>query len=273
MPRFICQTCGTQHASSDAPPARCDICTDERQYVGRQGQLWTHHDELLRGHRARVEMDGGLLGIGVAPAFAIPQRALFLQTDAGNILWECTSLVTPEVVAELRARGGIDLIAISHPHFYASMVQWSEAFGGVPILLHAADREWVRCPSPAITFWRGDEHRLSPSVCLYRCPGHFPGSTVLHWQCGPQGRPVLLPGDALHVTQDRRHVTFMYSVPNYIPAHPDHVAETRQRVRDLVFDDVYGFTWGLNIIGQGRAAVDASFDRYMRAIGRGQPSP
>jgi hypothetical protein len=39
------------------------------------------------------------------------------------------------------------------------------------------------------------------------------------------------------------------------------------------FDDVYGFTWGLNIIGQGHAAVDASFDRCMRAIGRDQPSP
>ncbi|GEM_PF-6565897 len=40
-------------------------------------------------------MDGDLLGIGIAPSFAIPRRALLVPTDAGNILWECTSLVTP----------------------------------------------------------------------------------------------------------------------------------------------------------------------------------
>jgi hypothetical protein len=33
------------------------------------------------------------------------------------------------------------------------------------------------------------------------------------------------------------------------------------------FDDVYGFTWGLNIIGGGRAAVDASFERYFEMVG------
>ena len=37
------------------------------------------------------------------------------------------------------------------------------------------------------------------------------------------------------------------------------------------YDDVYGYTWGRNIIGNGRAAVDASFDRYFRAIGAAQP--
>ena len=32
------------------------------------------------------------------------------------------------------------------------------------------------------------------------------------------------------------------------------------------FDDVYGFTWGLNIIGGGREAVDASFERYFEMV-------
>ena len=75
-----------------------------------------------------------MLGIGTAPAFAINQRAIFLPTDAGNILWECLSVVTDDAVRSLKARGGLDRIIISHPHFYASMVEWSDAFG-VPILL------------------------------------------------------------------------------------------------------------------------------------------
>jgi len=34
-----------------------------------------------------------VLGVGLAPAFAINQRALWLPTDAGNILRECASIV------------------------------------------------------------------------------------------------------------------------------------------------------------------------------------
>jgi len=33
MPHFVCTTCGTQHAESEQPPAKCAICEDERQYV------------------------------------------------------------------------------------------------------------------------------------------------------------------------------------------------------------------------------------------------
>jgi len=267
MTKHICSTCGTQYAERASAPEACNICCDDRQYVGRQGQVWTDHADLAQRHRVRLEMDGDFLGIGITPAFAIPQRALFLPTDAGNILWESTSLVTPEAVAALTSRGGVDMIVISHPHFYSSMVEWSTALGGVPILLHAADRQWVNCRSDKVSHWTGDECVLSPSVRLYRCPGHFPGSTVLHWSSGPKGKGILFSGDALHVVADRRHVSFMYSVPNYIPAHPDYVREIRGRIEGLKFDDVYGFTWGLNIIGNARAAVDESFDRYLRAVG------
>lgn len=268
MTHYLCGACGTQYADSPAPPDTCPVCTDDRQYVPAAGQSWTTMAELGLTRAVRIEDDADLLGVGISPAFAIPQRALHVRTDAGNILWDCTSLVTDEAVAALRARGGVDLIAISHPHFYSSMVEWSDAFGGVPVLLHAADREWIRRPSPAIQHWEGDSHRLSPTVTLYRCAGHFPGSSLLHWTAAPNGRSVILAGDTLHVTADRRHVTFMYSVPNYIPAHPDAVLALRDRLDGLDIDDIYGFTWGLNVIGGGRAALDASIARYLAAVGR-----
>ena len=34
MPAFICKTCGVQYPPSDAPPDRCQICDEERRYVG-----------------------------------------------------------------------------------------------------------------------------------------------------------------------------------------------------------------------------------------------
>ena len=48
---------------------------------------------------------------------------------------------------------------------------------------------------------------------------------------------------------DRRHVTFMYSYPNYLPMKPSDVRNIRSRLEGYAFDDVFGFTWGRNIIG------------------------
>ncbi|SBV37256.1 conserved hypothetical protein [uncultured Stenotrophomonas sp.] len=264
MPHPICETCGTQFEASDRPPVCCPICEDERQYVGWHGQRWTDMAALRAGKRLRIEEDAGLLGIGVVD-FAIPQRALLLPTDAGNLLWECVSLVTDAAVDALRARGGVDAIVISHPHFYSSMVEWSEALGGVPILLHAADRGWVQRASPRIEFWQGDEKRLSADVTLVRAGGHFDGSTVLHWRRGPRGG-ALFPGDALQVAVDRRHVGFLYSYPNNVPMRSSDVRAMQARLRGFEFEDVYGFTWGRNILGGGRAAVDASFARHLERV-------
>ena len=47
--------------------------------------------------------------------------------------------------------------------------------------------------------------------------GHYTGSTVLYWPQGAERRGVLLTSDSMHVTYDRRYVSFMYSYPNYIP--------------------------------------------------------
>ncbi|HEY0661433.1 MAG TPA: MBL fold metallo-hydrolase [Lysobacter sp.] len=266
MPLSICETCGTQYAEAPHPPAHCPVCEDERQYVGWQGQTWTTHEALGAKYKLRMEDDDGVLGIGMTPDFAIPQRAIHLPTNAGNILWECVSLVTDAAVDAVKARGGVDRIIISHPHFYSSMVEWSEALGGVPILIHEADKEWVQRSSSRIQFWSGDELGLSDAVTLIRCGGHFPGSTALHWRDGPRRGGALFPGDALQVVMDRRHVTFMYSYPNYVPMKSSDVRSMRSRLDRFDFEDVFGYTWGRNIIGGARKAVDASFDRHLRFV-------
>lgn len=266
MQMYICTTCGTQHAATANPPAHCAICEDERQYVGWKGQGWTTQEALRAGCDLRIEDDDGLLGIGIASDFAIPQRMLLLPTDAGNILWESVSLVNDQAVAALTERGGVDHIVISHPHFYSAMVEWSEALGGVPILLHDADRRWVLRPSAKIRYWRGDELSLSAGVTLIRCGGHFPGSTALHWKHGPRTGGALFPGDAMQVASDRRHLGFMYSYPNYMPMKPGDVRAMRTRLEDYRYEDIFGYTWQLNIIGGARRAADASFERYLQAV-------
>jgi len=266
MIQYICETCGTWHAASERPPERCAICEDDRQYVGWDGQRWTTHEALLAAHDARIEEAAGLLAVGASPEFAIDQRALLLPTDAGNILWEALPIVSPEAVRAIEAHGGADRIIISHPHFYSGMGAWSDALGGVPILLHEADRRWVQAPHPAIEYWSGDALRLSSAVTLVRTGGHFPGSTALHWADGPRAGGALFAGDSPQVTMDRRHVCFMHSYPNLTPMRTSDVRAMRERLAPYRYEDVFGYTFDRDIVGAGRAAVDASFSRHLDAV-------
>src|SRR6478735_1598922 len=107
MNSYICETCGTQFAPSARPPTNCPVCEDDRQYVGWKGQRWTTHEALVESHALRMGEDAGLPALAMAGEFGIPHRALLLSTRAGNILWECLSLVTDAAVAFLQERGGV----------------------------------------------------------------------------------------------------------------------------------------------------------------------
>jgi hypothetical protein len=175
----ICTSCGTQFAASAAPPAACPVCDDERQFVGWAGQEWTTLEDLRVRHRLALEDEGdGLLGIGCEPRFAIGQRALLVPAQArggagGTVLWDCISLIDDAAVRVVEAQGGLSAIAISHPHYYTTMVEWSRAFGGVPIYLHADERDWVR-PDPAIVLWQGEQLDLGDGLTLLRRVPHPP---------------------------------------------------------------------------------------------------
>jgi glyoxylase-like metal-dependent hydrolase (beta-lactamase superfamily II) len=262
----VCATCGAHFPPADAPPAGCPICLDERQYVAPGGQRWTSWDELRAAHRVRAGDDGGMPGFAVEPAFAIGQRALLVETPAGNVLWDCIPLLDDATVAAVEARGGLAAIAISHPHYYSGLAEWSRAFGGVPVHLHAADRRWVTRPHPAVRHWEGDALELLPGVTLHRLGGHFDGGTVLHWADGPDGTGALLTGDVIQVVQDRRWVSFMYSYPNLVPLSARTVEGIAARVRPLRFSRLYGAFEGRNVLADAAGAVQRSAERYVRAI-------
>jgi glyoxylase-like metal-dependent hydrolase (beta-lactamase superfamily II) len=268
MPCFICTSCGTQFAETEAPPDGCPVCRDDRQYLPPTGQGWTTMAALRRTHRVSIRAEEpGLTGIGIEPHFAIGQRALFLRTPGFNVLWDCVPLLDEALVELLGGLGGVSAIAVSHPHYYATMVEWSRAFGGVPVYLHAADRQWVMRPDDEIEFWQGETRAIGNGLTLVRCGGHFEGGTVLHWAGGASGRGALLTGDILMVARDRRHVSFMYSYPNYLPLPAPAVQRILRAVEPFAFERVYGAFWDLVIERDGKAAVQRSAERYLRAIG------
>jgi glyoxylase-like metal-dependent hydrolase (beta-lactamase superfamily II) len=267
MPSFICAACGTQHSQSEAPPAICRVCTDERQFVPASGQSWTTLDAMRKAYSNKFRrLAAGLTTIETTPAFAIGQRAFVARTPAGNVLWECIALIDDATVDVLQGLGGVTAIAISHPHYYTTMVEWSRALGNVPIYLHADDRQWVMRSDPAIRFWEGDTQPIGPGLTLVRLGGHFDGGTVLHWADWGEGRGVLLSGDILQVVPSG-HVSFMWSYPNFIPLSAAKVQKMARILEPFAFDAVYGsFSGRGQIDADGKQVVAASVARYVARI-------
>ena len=263
---FICQACGTQFPESTEPPQSCAICEDARQYVPPSGQQWTTLERLRAGHRnALQQLEPNLIGIGITPDFAIGQRALLLRTPGGNFLWDCIALLDDATVEIVRALGGLRGIAISHPHYYTSMMEWSAAFDDAPVYLHAADREWVMRPGNAIEFWEGAQKEITPGVTLIRCGGHFAGATVLHWAGGANCGGALLSGDVVAVMPDG-HASFMHSYPNAIPLPAHSIQHIADALEPFAYEAIYGAFWERVIRCGGKKVVADSVARYLQAI-------
>ena len=182
------------------------------------------------------------------------------------MLWDCITLIDDDTVGAVRELGGVAAIAISHPHYYSSMVEWSRAFDDAPVYLHAAAREWVMRPDSCLRIWEGDTHDRFVGLTLIRCGGHFAGGTVRHWPQGAEGRGVVLSGDILQVVPDRRWVSFMRSYPNLIPLSAGEVRRIAETMAHYRFDRIYGAWWDLRVREDAHAAVQRSAERYIRAL-------
>ena len=267
MPEFLCVTCGVQYPEREAPPEECPICQDPRQFVGFDGQKWTTLEQLRQSHRNRIqEEEPGLYSIHTEPAFAIGQRAFLVQTPKGNLLWDCVTLLDEATISAITQLGGIHAVAISHPHYYASMVEWSEAFGNAPIYLHEADARWIMRPSRCVHQWAGDSTPVLDALTLILTPGHFDGFQVLHWKHGASGKGALLSGDQPQVCMDTRWLSFMYSYPNYIPLPPATVRGIVDRLQPYAFDRIYGAFPRRTVTHDAKAALERSGERYIRAV-------
>jgi glyoxylase-like metal-dependent hydrolase (beta-lactamase superfamily II) len=261
----ICATCGTQFAGTDREPEHCPICEDERQYIGPNGQQWTTLTAIqATHHNTLIPLEPGLHSILTEPRFPIGQRAHLIQSPGGNVLWDCIALIDDATVEAVRALGGISAIAISHPHYYTTMVEWAHTFGA-PVYLHAADREWVMRPEASVSFWEGDTHPLWDGMMLIRGGGHYAGGTMLHWPTGVDGRGVLFTGDIIQVVADQRWVTFMWSYPNSIPLNATQVRGVVASVEPFAFDRIYGAFGGI-VSPDAKGAVHRSADRYIEHI-------
>jgi glyoxylase-like metal-dependent hydrolase (beta-lactamase superfamily II) len=294
----VCATCGNHFP--DPRPDVCVVCADERQWVPPGGQQWTTLAELAAaGHRSDVRpVEPGLTGIGTDPPVAIGQRSLLVTTPGGNVLWDPSGFIDDAALAAVRSAGDLRFVTASHPHFYGAIAEWARAFGA-EILVPADDVAWLRAmlprgddsdptrggstppdppgrprrdrgdPSPrtplGVRLWSGSLDAL-PGVTLVQCGGHFPGSAVLHWASGAEGRGVLLSGDTIFVTPGEDRVTFVWSAPNRLPLSAAAVRGVVEAVRPYRFDRIYGGWWAPVLRSGAWETVRSSALRYIEHL-------
>lgn len=267
MPAFICTTCGTHYPITDLPPDGCTLCQDPRFGVNPAGQAWTTLPEMRQSHFTIFRrLEPGLMGVGVQPHFGFGQRALLLRTAHGNILWDCPAFLDDATTTIVNALGGVAAIALSNPIGYGAMVDWSHAFGGVPIYIHAADRKFVPRLDSAVVFWEDNAVEVLAGITLIRCGGQFDGASVLHWAPGASGQGVLMVGDTLRIHPDRQ-VGFMRSHANGIPQDTETVIRIGELMADLPFEVMYGGTWDRVVQHNARSVVARSVRRHVDAVG------
>jgi hypothetical protein len=267
MSYYICEQCGVQYADAPQPPSRCIICDEERQYINPNGQRWLTLEEL-QGERRNIftQVEPNLTSIRTEPSFAIGQTAHLIQTPQGNVLWDCISLIDNETIQMIENLGGLSAIAISHPHFYSTSVEWSQAFGGIPIYINQADQQWMPRSSEHIHFWQSETPlHINDEISIVQCGGHFEGSSVLLWKSGAGGKGVLFTSDTIMICADPSWVTFMHSYPNMIPLHPKKLMGIVSAVMPLQFDRLYN-AFGRTTVKNAKHSIIESAIRYVTAM-------
>ncbi|KAF5020210.1 hypothetical protein F66182_7775 [Fusarium sp. NRRL 66182] len=190
------------------------------------------------------EVDGRIWSIFSRPQFAIGQRAVFIQTESGNVLWDCISFLDQNTIEFIKSRGGLKAIAISHPHFYSTHLEWAREFD-CPVYLAHEDQEWLnrKDTEGRRIFMKGETKEILPGVTMVKLGGHFPGSSALHWSDN------LFVGDSIGISMSGlsrshhsgRHQTFFfqYAFPNFVPLGPTAMLQMWKRLQPWNFKALY----------------------------------
>jgi hypothetical protein len=259
---WICATCAVETDDLAEPPAECEVCEDDRQWVPATGQRWTTLAELREaGTRITVEpVEEDLWGLRADPEVGIGQQTMVVRAPEGVLLFDCVGYLDEAAVEFVRSLGPTLAVAASHPHMYGVQTEWAHALGDVPVLVAERDAGWVRRKDPLVELY-DQSRQVAPGLTLHRVGGHFRGQAVVEWQAGAEGRGVLLAGDAVFPNPDRRSVSFLRSYPNRIPLSGNVVQRVAHQLEGLHYDRLYN-NFGTVVPKDAKAVVRFSADRH-----------
>ena len=149
------------------------------------------------------EVEKRMWSISTEPKFGIGQRAILLETDEGNVLWDCIAYIDDETIETIKGKGGLKAIVISHPHYYTTHLEWAKAFD-CPVYISLEDETWLsqRDTEGGRKFINGATEEIIPGVIAAKPGGHFPGSLVLLWN------KMLMIADTLLTVPVSRLITY-----------------------------------------------------------------
>jgi hypothetical protein len=261
--KLVCATCGTQMPQGFDAALNCPICSEERQYVPENGQIWTTHTHLLDNNTVKIkQLNEKLFEFVVNPTFAIGQRALLLCSDSGNILWDCIPLLDKPTIDFIQSKGGLKAIVFSHPHYYSNMNDWAAIFN-CPIYIHQSDEQWILDKGENVKLWSGTEQLLWDGVKIINIGGHFTGSCVLHIP-SLSNEGTILCGDTMYLSPSKKHFAIMYSYPNRIPLPISEIKRIKGRFDEIRFDSIYGFYSYQNLVSDAKDVLNQSLERYLK---------
>jgi hypothetical protein len=271
---FVCTTCGVQYPAAETSPFRCVLCEAEGRSAPVSGPAWTTLPDVARRHENIIQrLDEELYTIRTMPVFGIGQQAMLVRSPGGSVLWDCVTLVDDTTVGLIRALGGLRAIAVSHPRHFASAVEWSRAFDGIPVYVHETGRRWLVRPDPVVRAWEGTELRLHDGITLVYCGGND-GGVVLHWPNGPKGKGALLTGAVIQVVDGSTRVSFLSCPSALLPRSAGAVSQLLRALEGLVYDRLYDSSPGRMIAGDAHQVVLRSAEQYLAAVtGRDDRSP
>ncbi|KAF2132699.1 hypothetical protein P153DRAFT_333205 [Dothidotthia symphoricarpi CBS 119687] len=269
----ICTTCGTQYdVPLSSPPPSCRICDDPRQYVPAAGQSWTSlaaSSPTQKNEFGTDPLDPRIHYIttsAVTPAslppglsdstttrkqLGIGERAILLQTDGGNVLWDLIAFIDEATVQFIKEKGGLKAIVISHPHFYTTHLEWARIFA-CPVYTSLDDETWLnRADNEGVRKLIQGVTEIMPGVTAIQAGGHFDGSLFLHWEKKLFIADTMMSVPSGFYHQDRLPGTtsfsFMWSYPNMIPLPPAKIHGIWKALKPFAFETTYGGFPGQNV--------------------------
>ena len=167
MPAFICNTCGTQYAptrqaAGGLPDLRRRAAVraaagPELDHARRAGQA--QHQRLARARAEPAASRSPRPGLRHRPARAALAHAA-RQHPVGLHLADRPRHRRADQRPWAGSRASRSRTRTTTP----AWSEWSQAFGGIPIHLHAADRKWIMRDDPAIALWQGETKELLPGA-------------------------------------------------------------------------------------------------------------
>lgn len=220
-----------------------------------------------RNEFKEYQHDDRITFIHTVPKVGIGQRCALIKTAAGNILWDCITLLDDATVEKISALGGLSAIVISHPHYYSTHLLWARTFN-CKVYLAAEDKQWLaQKDTDRQVFIQESEVNteiLASGVRALKLGGHFPGSFVLlaHRRLLIADTLVTTPAglgswttDAVgnkregHLGRPKGMNTFafMWSIPNMIPVSPTEIAQMWKVLSGHEFQSTHGAFMGQDI--------------------------